>query len=120
MIKIGIIGSRSINDFTLIENKVNIIIKNKDLEYNNIIIVSGGAKGVDSLAEMFAKKFNIATEIYIPDWKKYGRSAGMIRNGDIVKNSDIVIVFWDGVSKGSLYTIEKCKKNKKEYFLFKV
>jgi hypothetical protein len=69
-------------------------------------IVSGGANGADKLGELFAKKHNIETIIYKPDWKKYGKSAGFLRNHDIINAADNVIAFWDGVSNGTKHDID--------------
>jgi hypothetical protein len=49
----------------------------------------------------------------IPDWKKHGRAAGIIRNTDIVKQADKVVAFWDGKSKGTQDTIGKARKANK-------
>ena len=44
--------------------------------------------------------------IFPAEWKKYGKRAGYIRNHDIIKNSDHVVAFWDGKSRGTLHSIE--------------
>ena len=63
-------------------------------------IISGGARGVDTIAKNYTLvNRNIRLEEFIPNWKKYGRSAGIIRNGDIIKASNLVIAFWDGKSR---------------------
>lgn len=73
-------------------------------------IVSGGAIGIDSCASEYAKSHNIKLTEYLPDYKKYGRSAPLKRNIEIINNSDIVLAFWDGNSRGTKYVIDKCKK----------
>jgi hypothetical protein len=101
--KVAIIGSRDFNNYELVKKTME--------EYENVdMIVSGGAKGADTLGEQWAKENNKETLIFKPDWEKYGRSAGMIRNKDIVKNSDLVIAFWDGKSKGTKNSIDTCGK----------
>ena len=103
---IAIVGSRTFTDYTQLKETLD--------EYKNISkIVSGGAKGADKLGERYAKENNIETLIFLPDWKKYGRAAGVIRNKDIVSNSDTVIAFWDGKSTGTLSSINLAKKLKK-------
>lgn len=74
------------------------------------LIVSGGACGADSMAEDFAKRHNIDTLIFKPDWNKYGKSAGFIRNEDIIKNADLVIAFWDMESKGTAHSLSLAEK----------
>ena len=48
-------------------------------------IVSGGAKGVDSMAEIYAKDNNIPIKVFKPDWSKHGEGAGTSRNTDIIE-----------------------------------
>lgn len=63
-------------------------------------IVSGGAKGVDSFAEAWALLHLVPVKIFKPDWSK-GKSAGAVRNREIVDYCDELIAFWDGSSKGT-------------------
>jgi hypothetical protein len=114
--KVAVIGSRNFNDYELLKNTLDTL--------NNIVkisyIVSGGAKGADKLGEKYADENNIEKLIYIPDWNKYGKSAGFRRNVDIIENADSVIAFWNGKSKGTQHSInltkEKNKKLKIVYF----
>lgn len=101
--KYAIIGSRNFNDYNLIKNELS--------SYNNITeIISGGAIGVDSLAKKYANENNIEIIEFFPNWKKYGKSAGVIRNKLIIENCDIVIAFWDGLSKGTKSSINIANK----------
>ena len=105
--KLGIVGSRDFDDEEFIFETIKLYgIKNIDL------IVSGGCKGPDLIAEKFAKENNIGTLIFKPDWKKYGRAAGPIRNKSIIENSDELLVFWDGKSKGTLSSIQLAQTKK--------
>ena len=108
--KISIIGSRSFFDYTMLEK----ILNKEKID----ILVSGGARGADSLGEQYAKNNNIPTLIFKPDWKKFGRAAGFIRNKDIIDNSDKVIAFWDGKSKGTLNSINLAKKQNKKVIIY--
>ena len=104
--KLAVVGSRTFNDYKLLKEKIDEINKETPIKK----IVSGGAIGADKLGEFYAQENHIKTKIFIPDWKKYGRGAGIIRNEDIVKKSDHVIAFWDGKSKGTLSSINLAKK----------
>ena len=108
LIKIGVIGSRSFNDYQLLKRTLD--------EYLGKVwvIVSGGAKGADSLGEKWAEENNIKTCIYKPDWDTHGKSAGFIRNKDIVNESDIVIAFWDSLSRGTEHSIKLTREMGKE------
>jgi hypothetical protein len=104
--KVAVIGSRSFNDYELLRQTLS------KLEIT--LVVSGGAKGADSLGEEYANANNIPTKIFLPDWDKYGKSAGMLRNSDIINEAEIVVAFWDGESKGCKDAIAKANKlNKK-------
>ena len=106
--KILIAGSRSINEYDL----RGLIDESVDL------IICGGARGVDSLAERAADELGISKLVIRPDYKKYGRAAPLVRNERMVEIADEVIVIWDGVSKGAKYTLEIArKKNKKVTFI---
>ena len=104
--KVAVIGSRTFNDYELLRQTLS------KLEIT--LVVSGGAKGADSLGEEYANANNIPTKIFLPDWDKYGKSAGMLRNSDIINEVEIVVAFWDGESKGCKDAIAKANKlNKK-------
>lgn len=76
-------------------------------------LVSGGARGIDTLAELWANRNNIPTEIILPDYNSYGsKFAPIMRNKTIVNKADKVIAIWDGKSRGTSFTInyaEMCK-----------
>ena len=114
--KIVIAGSRTITD-------INILVKAIKLSGYEITssdeIVSGGARGVDTLAEIYAKKKNIPIRIFKPDWDKYGKSAGVIRNYEMAKYCDIGIVIHNG-SNGSMNMIRNLIKFKRDFFEYKI
>lgn len=98
--KTAVIGSR------------NIIINNIGdyLPQNTTEIVSGGARGVDSCARAYALKHNIKLTEFLPEYEKFGRSAPLKRNLQIIGYSDIVLAFWDGRSRGTKFVIDNCRK----------
>lgn len=102
--KIAIIGSRTFDDYSLLQETLK-LYKSKIT-----LIVSGAAKGADSLGEKWALENNIKTLIFPANWNKYGKRAGFIRNEDIIKNCDCVIAFWDNKSKGTAHSISLCEK----------
>jgi len=109
--KVAVIGSRSFNDYELVKETLK--------HYAITLLVSGGAKGADSLGERYANENNIQTLIFKPDWEKHGRAAGMIRNTDIINNADTIIAFWDGESKGTKDSLTKAEKLGKNIILIK-
>lgn len=114
--KLAIIGSRTFNNYEFLENEINNLIKKEQIDID--CIISGGANGVDKLGELYADIHKIKTEIYYADWSK-GKKAGFDRNHDIIKNSDIVICFWNGFSQGTLHSINLTKKYNKKCFIIK-
>ena len=105
--KLSVIGSRTFENYEML---VNEILK---LNLNISSVISGGAKGADTLAERWANENNIPIILYKPDWKKYGRAAGLRRNENIIESCDFCLAFWDGKSKGTKFSIDLCKKLKK-------
>ena len=99
--KLAVVGSRTFNDYELLKNELNEIHKVTPIT----LIISGGAKGADSLSERWARENNIETQIFKPMWEKFGKQAGYLRNKDIVLGSEQVIAFWDNISKGTLHSI---------------
>ncbi len=118
--KLAIVGSRSYTNYDLVETKMVEYLKEKDIEITELEIVSGGAKGVDKIAEYFAEKHSLPIKIFHADWDLYGKAAGMVRNKDIVNESEMVFIFWDGKSPGTKNTLGLCKKHKKNYKIFYV
>lgn len=104
--KIIIAGSRGFNDYKLLKQKLAYFLKTHNLKPEEIEIVSGGAKGADRLGEQFAIEYNIKIKQFIPDWDRYGKSAGIRRNAEMGKYGNACIVFWDGKSRGSKHMIE--------------
>lgn len=111
---IAIVGGRDFTDYELLKET---LLSAPELDFTNTdsikYIISGGAKGADTLAEQFAKEFNLGMIVFPADWKQYGRSAGMIRNKQIISESDIVFAFWDGESKGTKNSISHAKNQNK-------
>ena len=112
--KLAVIGSRGFDDYNILESVLDELLTS----FNITTIVSGGAKGADSLAEKYAKLHNLDIEIYKPDWDKLGKAAGFIRNNTIWDNSDLGVAFWDGKSKGTAHSFGIAKKQKKELYVF--
>ena len=98
----AIIGSRSFHDFGLLCNVCN--------DQNITYIISGGAKGADSLAIRFANYKKIPYLIYFPNYKKYGKKAPLIRNIEIIRSASKVIAFWNRKSTGTAHTLYHAKK----------
>ena len=101
--RLAIIGSRSWTNGHLAYVILDAVARNIPVE----LVVSGGAKGADSIGENWADDRGIPTRIFRPDWDQYGKRAGMMRNTDIIENADTVVAFWDGSSRGTRNSLNK-------------
>lgn len=108
MFKVIVAGSRGFNDYKLLERKLSHYLSR--FKSHEIEIVSGGARGADLLGERFAKEKGCCIKRFIPDWDKWGKSAGYRRNAEMAKYADACVVFWDGVSKGTKHMIDLAEK----------
>lgn len=107
--KLAVIGSRTFEDYSLLTRSVGMICDEK----SNAEIISGGARGADSLGARYAKENGFKLTEFLPDWNKHGKAAGFIRNEEIVKNADFVLAFWDGLSRGTGNSLSIAKRLKK-------
>jgi hypothetical protein len=110
---IAVIGSRSFGDAALLASVLDSVAAFGLSRGFELRFVSGGADGADKLAEAWCRERDLPITVIRPDYKMHGRSAPLIRNGDIVRGADGVIAFWDGVSKGTLHALEIAKRFKK-------
>ena len=82
-----------------------------------IIVISGCARGADSLGELYAKTKGYATgkmeERHPADWNKNGKSAGYIRNEQMAEVADALVAFWDGKSRGTANMIDNMNRLRK-------
>lgn len=102
--KVIIAGSRSINDYTLVEKAV------EQSGFPITEVVSGCAKGVDTLAIRFAEFNELPVKRFHADWDKYKKAAGYRRNGEMATYADALIAIWDGHSPGTVHMINIAKE----------
>lgn len=107
--KLAIIGSRSLR----IENLGDY------LPENVTEIVSGGAKGVDTSARLYAREHGIPLTEFFPDYDRYGRCAPLKRNLQIIDYADAVLAFWDGQSRGTRFVIQACREKNVSIRIFR-
>ena len=118
-----IAGSRSIVDYHPFEKEMDFIMDvmfkgrlgtgvpvREEHEVINPVIISGTARGPDKLGERWAGLRGFPVLRMPADWSKHGKKAGYIRNQKMVTLSDAVIVFWDGVSRGTRHTMNLAKE----------
>ena len=112
-LKVVIAGCRGYNDYDEAKEYIDSCLKNIRSK-NNIVIISGCASGADVLGERYALENCFEIEKHPAEWKKYGRSAGPIRNRKMAEAADLVICFWDGKSRGTRSMIQNAEKYGKD------
>lgn len=95
-----IAGSRGFNDL----DRLDFCLYQVPWEITEV--VSGTARGADSLGEYWAEQNGIPIKQFPADWNKWGKRAGYIRNIEMAKYADACIIFWDGDSKGSKHMMD--------------
>jgi|TARA_R110000822_G_scaffold183534_1_gene322913 hypothetical protein len=105
-LKVIVAGSRGFNDYEFLKKKLDYLFQNQD----EITIISGNARGADTLGETYSVDRNYGLETYPADWDTYGKSAGYRRNAEMAKISDASVIFWDGISKGAKHMIDLSHK----------
>ena len=122
---IMIVGTRTYEDYKTFKKQVDEWLNyNVNLNEDIVEIVSGGARGVDSLAEKLANEEGFILKVFPADWNQYGKSAGPIRNRQMVeyiKEKDgVCLIFWDGQSRGTKNDIDLCKEYEVKYKVFDI
>lgn len=124
MFKIIIAGSRSFNNYALLQCTLRSFLINYN--YFTVQIVCGGAPGADSLGERWAKEHNVSIRYFFAEWsnlnppckikinrrgERYNALAGFNRNHKMGLYADALVAFWDGVSSGTKDMIN-CANNR--------
>ena len=112
--KVIIAGSRTITDYQVVEEAI------KESGFNIVEVVSGKARGVDRLGELYAELNNLYIKSFWADWHRYGKAAGPIRNRQMADYADALIAVWDGQSKGTLHMINIAKEKELKVFIYEL
>ena len=99
-----VVGSRSITHFDL----------SPYIPLDVDVLITGGAKGVDTLAEAYADMHKLSKIVLRPQYHRYGRGAPIQRNKAMVDLADCILVIWDGNSKGSQTVVDYAHRTQKE------
>lgn len=123
--KVIIAGSRTLNNPLFVDTAVakayNKWIQQDQEHWQEYMIpeiVSGGAQGVDFLAELYAKKKTLKFTEFKADWNAFGKQAGFKRNVEMADYADALIAIWDGQSKGTFHMIGEMVKHNKPVFVY--
>jgi len=119
-VKLAIVGGRDYTNYKEFKDILRLYIKEKLMDKNPDVIISGGAKGVDTMARNYANENNIKLNEFIPEWNTKGRNAGLDRNTDIINESTHVLALPTPSSIGTYDSINKATKCKKILTVIKV
>jgi hypothetical protein len=123
--RVIIAGSRDFDDYDYLKQiSMELIINNFGLFDETVTIVSGTARGADSLGEKFARENSFEIVRFPAEWESLGKKAGYLRNKEMVKyakedSKGMLIAFWDGKSKGTKHIINTAKKEKLKTYVKK-
>lgn len=107
-----IAGSRGINDYSIVLEA----IEHSGFEITEV--VSGTARGVDKLGERYAVENVIPITRFVPDWNKYGKRAGFLRNAEMGDYAEALVAVWDGESRGTKQMIDYATKKGLKVFVY--
>ena len=109
-IRIIVAGGRDFDNYGLLSSVLTEYIGS-----NEVVIISGTARGADRLGERFAADNGIEVRRFPANWNEYGKSAGIIRNCEMgnyaAQATGVLFAFWDGKSRGTKHMITFAKKH---------
>jgi phage gp37-like protein len=113
-VKVIIAGSRTVTDAEIVNKAI------KQSRFKITEVVSGCAKGVDTLGEWWASQNRKLIKRFPANWREYGRGAGYRRNAEMADYADALIAVWDGKSRGTKHMIDIARRGGLKVFVFKV
>ena len=111
--KIIIAGGRDFKNQEVLNHLLDLYI-NPEVDE----IVSGDARGVDTMAAEWGAAHNAIVKHFPASWNLYGSNAGYIRNAEMGEYADKLIAIWDGKSPGTKHMIQTMKFRKKPCKIF--
>ena len=106
MLKVIVAGGRDFNDYNLLSEKLDKLFSKRA----DVVIVSGMAKGVDSLAVKYAEDNKLRVSEFPAKWAKHGNASGFRRNVEMARFADACVCFWNGKSAGTKHMIDTAKR----------
>lgn len=108
-VRILITGSRTWTDRTAIAQAISDYLRSVGTSIGGAgpfpVIVHGGARGADQLADAVARNWGWIPECHPAGWDRYGRSAGYRRNAAMVAlGADVCLAFILDGSRGASRT----------------
>ena len=105
--RVIIAGGRDFDNYEYMCEILNDLFYNStNFEKRDIKIISGMAKGADTLAIHYADEHKLTKILFPANWKLYPRAAGFLRNEDMLSIATHLIAFWDGKSSETKHIID--------------
>lgn len=92
MIKVLVCGGRNYDDFLTLDET----LENLDIHQGIELIIQGGAKGADKLAQDWAYMCNKPCLRVPAEWSKHGKKAGILRNIKMLQYGPNLVVAFPG------------------------
>ncbi len=115
MFKVIVAGGRDFNNYSLLKETLDKLLINK----TNVEIVTGLARGADSLGLKYALETNREVKKFPANWEQFGTMAGYQRNFQMAEYADAAICFWNNKSRGTKHMIRIAKENNLEVRIIK-
>lgn len=103
---LAIVGSRNFCDYAVFCNVVNTWIETNGVPQT---VVSGAARGADTLAARYAREHNIELIEHRANWREHGKAAGPLRNTQIVESATHMLAFPSRTGRGTQDSIRKAR-----------
>ena len=102
--RVIIAGSRHCNDYSLLLETI------KESGFSITEVVSGHARGVDTMGEHYAETHGIPLKVFPAQWDVYGLAAGPKRNRQMADYAQALIAVMYPGSRGTMNMVETAKK----------
>lgn len=106
--RIIVAGSRGFDDYGLLDHKLTHLFQR--LSPADTVVISGTARGADSMAEHWAGQHKFDVLHFPAQWNVHGRRAGYVRNEQMLEMATGLVAFWDGQSRGTAHMIDIAKR----------
>ena len=107
--RVIIAGTRAFGDYGLLCRTCDRLLAEKR-QTHHITVVSGTARGADTLGERYAHERGFAVKRFVPDWERLSTRAGLVRNCEMARNADALVAFWDGISRGTAHMVGEARR----------
>lgn len=117
-LKVVIAGSRTINNYAQLVSFIAEVMPNYP-EYQRLLIMTGGARGVDLMGKRYAKENRCLYKEFRPQMlHALDYDAFLRRNKQMARQGDILICLWNNTSTGTRHMINSMKGQGKPVHVF--